>query len=174
MAAKTPTSQSAYQPLPREDPTAALLEPSERDGGEDGKSPVVKLSCSLVLLLRFLLAPIIITDIVFMFNPYYSPGSAYLFSIGGIFLAVWHGLRALRSCFPGGSRNNFNLKIGSLFCMCGTSSTSRTTTSRTRSFLVSAVDFSFGLFFIGPSVTSLAYDNFGRSNVVGGLSITVV
>ncbi|KAJ4131823.1 hypothetical protein NW768_006023 [Fusarium equiseti] len=174
MAAKTPSSQATYQPLPREDPSAALLEPSERANSDDGKSPVFKLNFSLILLLRLLVAPLIITDVVFICNPYYSPGSAAGFAIGGILMAIWHGSRVFKSCLPGGNGNNFNIKIGSLFCICGTTSTSRAVSSRTWSYLISLIDFSFGLYFIGPSVTSLAYDNFGRSAVVGGLSITVV
>ncbi|RGP75630.1 hypothetical protein FLONG3_5607 [Fusarium longipes] len=174
MAAKIPTSQATYQPLPREDPSAALLEPSERDDREDGKTPVLRLSFSFILLMRFLVATIVITDVVFICNPYYSPGSAAVFAIGGILLALWHASRALKGCFPGGNQNNFNLKIGSLFCMCGTSSKSRSSSSKVWHCFISLIDFSFGLFFIGPAVTAIDYNNFDNSAVVGGLSITVV
>lgn len=175
MAAKTPLSQAAYQPVPREDdPSADLLEPSERGDRDDGKPALLKVKFSFILLLRLLLAPIVIADIVFMCNPYYSPVSAGIFATGGILLALWHGFRVLKSCFPGGSRDNFNLKIGSLFCMCGTSSNSRTRPSKVWAYLVSLVDFSFGLFFIGPSVTAINYYNFKNNSAVGGLSITLV
>jgi hypothetical protein len=174
MAAKTPSSQATYQPLPREDPSAALLEPSERANSDDGKSPVFRLNFSFILLLRLLVAPLLITDIAFICDPYHSRASAGVFAAGGILMAIWHGSRVFKSCLSGGNGNNFNIKIGSLFCMCGTTSTSRAVSSRTWSYLVSLVDFSFGLYFIGPSVTSLAYGNFRRSAIVGGLSITVV
>ncbi|RGP71386.1 hypothetical protein FSPOR_3364 [Fusarium sporotrichioides] len=175
MAAKTPLSHAAYQPVPREeDPSADLLEPSERGDRDDGKSALLRVKFSFILLLRFLVAPIAIADIVFMCNPYYSPASAGIFATGGILLALWHGFRALRSCFPRGSHDNFNLKIGSLFCMCGTTSNSPTRSSKVWAYLVSLVDFSFGLFFIGPSVTACNYGNFNNSSAVAGLSITLV
>ncbi|KAG8667611.1 hypothetical protein FPOAC2_12785 [Fusarium poae] len=174
MAAKTPLSQASYQPVPRDDPTADLLEPSERDDREDGKPPLLRVKFSFILFLRLLVTPLVIADIVFMCNPYYSPASAGIFATGGILLAFWHGFRVLKSCFPSRSRDNFNLKIGSLFCMCGTTSNSHTRSSKVWAYLVSLVDFSFGLFLIGPSVTALRYDNFRDNAAVGGLSITLV
>ncbi|KAL6923166.1 hypothetical protein ACHAPO_001336 [Fusarium lateritium] len=174
MAAKTPLSQASYQPVPRDDPTADLLEPSERDDREDGKPALMKVKFSFILLLRLLIAPLVIADIVFICDPYYSPASAGIFATGGILLTFWHGFRVLKSCFPSGSRDNFNLKIGSLFCMCGTTSNSPVRSSKVWAYLVSLVDFAFALFLIGPSVTALEYNNFDDSAVVGGLSITLV
>ncbi|KAJ4266301.1 hypothetical protein NW762_004285 [Fusarium torreyae] len=181
MAAKNQSSQ-AYQPLPRDDASAALLAPSERSGGEDGKPPVFRLTFSPVSLLRLLVIPLAITDIVFICQPRESPGAAAVFAIGAIFMTLWHVYRIFKSILPGKKSDKFDLKIGSFFCTFGTTSTGSRPSGRALSYIISAVDFCFGLLLIGPSVLAFTmntwrdhwwgYDD--AAQIVGGMSITLV
>ncbi|KAG5743462.1 hypothetical protein H9Q70_013830 [Fusarium xylarioides] len=174
MAAKNQSGQPSYEPLPREDPAAALLSLSEREDRDHGKTPVFRLSFSPILLLRLMIVPIVITDVVFICMPYESPGSAAVFAMGGIFLAIWHASRVFKSLLPGRKSNKFDLKIGNFFCTIGTTSLASPSSRGAWTYLVSAIDFSFGLFFIGPSVLSfIAYNWYHEANV-SGLSLTVV
>ncbi|KAG5663204.1 hypothetical protein KAF25_001140 [Fusarium avenaceum] len=174
MAAKNQSSQ-AYEPLPREDPSAALLSPSERDNSEDGQTPMFRFTFSPTLIVRLLTVPLIITDIVFLCMPRYSPGAAAVFAIFAIFSLFWHAYRVFNCFLPGRKSNQFDFKIGSFFCMFGTTAPGSGVSKRTVSCLVSAVDFSIGLLFIGPSVlsvrTGIWYYN---SSILIGLSIAIV
>ncbi|KAM0341885.1 hypothetical protein ACHAPU_009821 [Fusarium lateritium] len=182
MAAKSHSSQ-AYQPLPREDPSAALLSPSERDDQEDGKTPVFKLSFSPTVVIRLLTIPLIITNIVFLCMPREQPGVAIVFAIASFFLLFWHAYRIFKCFLPGRKSHKFDLKMGSFFCTFGTTSLGSGASKRTLSCLVSIVDFSFGLLFIGPSFLAINTQIWRRnwsyyydSNParVAGLSITIV
>ncbi|KAM0201189.1 hypothetical protein ACHAPA_002360 [Fusarium lateritium] len=153
MAAKNQSTQ-AYEPLPREDPSAALLSPSERENPEDGETPILRFTFAPTLIVRLMTVPIIIADIVFLCMPVEAPGVAAIFAISAFFLLFWHAYRIFNCFLPGRNGNKFDFKIGSFFCMFGTTSPSSGTYKRTLSCLVSAVDFSFGLLFIGPSVLS--------------------
>ncbi|KAF9776925.1 hypothetical protein IL306_004829 [Fusarium sp. DS 682] len=175
MAAKNQSAQASYGPSPRDDPAAALLSPSERDSRDDGNSGVFRLTFSPILLLRLIIVPVIITDVVFICMPVYSPGSAAVFAMGGIFLAFWHASRVFRSILPGRKSNKFDLKIGNFFCTIGTTSLVASRASRgTWSYLVSAIDLSFGLLFIGPTFLSFRTYSWRHDGVVSGLSLTTV
>jgi hypothetical protein len=150
MAAKSQSSQ-AYEPLPREDPSAALLSPSERENPEDGQTPTFKFTFSPTLVVRLMIVPIIIADIVYLCMPEEEPGVAVVFAIFAFFLLFWHAYRVFNCFLPGRKSNKFDFKIGSFFCMFGTTSPGLGVNKRALSCLVSAVDFSFGLLFIGPS-----------------------
>ncbi|KAF4990148.1 hypothetical protein FGRMN_8676 [Fusarium graminum] len=182
MAAKSQSSPT-YQPLPREDPSVALLAPSERDDQEDGKTPVFKLSFSPTVVIRLLMIPLIITDIVFLCMPQRLPGVAAVFAIGAFFLLFWHAYRIFKCFLPGRKSHKFDLKIGSFFCTFGTSSLGSGASKRMLSCFVSLVDFSFGLLFIGPSFLAIRsgiwrdywsyhYDTTPTS--IAGLSITII
>ncbi|KAF4452686.1 hypothetical protein F53441_4493 [Fusarium austroafricanum] len=173
MAAKGQTSQ-AYQPLPREDPSAALLAPSDRDDRENGKTPVFRITFSPIMLFRLIIVPFIITDIVFLCMIVYDDAVGGVFASGGILMVLWHASRVFRGLLPGRKNNKFDLKIGNLFCTIGTTSLASRANHRTWSYLVSAVDFSFGLLFIGPSVLAAKTEIFIHDGPVEGLSITVV
>ncbi|KAF4336423.1 hypothetical protein FBEOM_9714 [Fusarium beomiforme] len=173
MAAKSQSAQASYGP--RDDPSAALLSPSERDNTRDENSGVFRLTFSPILLLRLMIVPVIITDVVFICMPVCSPGSAAAFAIGGILLVFWHASRVFRSILPGRRSNKFDLKIGNFFCTIGTTSLVASRASRgTWSYLVSAVDFSFGLVFIGPTFLSFRTYNWDHDAEVSGLSLTTV
>jgi hypothetical protein len=174
MAAKNQSGQPSYEPLPREDTAAALLSPSDREDRDNGKTPVFRLSFSPIMLLRLMIVPIVITDVVFICMPYDSPGSAAVFAIGGIFLAIWHASRVFKSLLPGRKSNKFDLKIGNFFCTIGTTSLASRSSRGAGTYLVSAIDFSFGLFFIGPSVLSFITYNWDHLANISGLSLTVV
>jgi hypothetical protein len=183
MAAKNQSSQ-AYEPLPREDPSAALLSPSERENPEDGQTPIFRFTFSPTLVVRLMTVPIIITDIVFLCMPRYSYAVAAVFTVFAFFLLFWHAYRIFNCFLPGRKDSKFDFKIGSFFCMFGTTSPGSGVNKRTVSCLVSAVDFSFGLLFIGPSYLA-ENTNIWRSDGgwyhydsnparVIGLSITIV
>lgn len=121
-----------------------------------------------------MIVPIVITDVVFICMPYDSPGSAAVFAIGGIFLVIWHASRVFKSLLPGRKSNKFDLKIGNFFCTIGTTSLASRASRGAGTYLVSAIDFSFGLFFIGPSVLSFITYNWDYLANISGLSLTVV
>ncbi|KAF4965922.1 hypothetical protein FSARC_6336 [Fusarium sarcochroum] len=182
MAAKNQSSQS-YQPLPRDDASAALLAPSERSGGEDGKPPVFRLTFSPLLLFRLVVIPLAITDVVFICQPRESPGAAAIFAIGAIFMTLWHGYRIFKSILPGKKSDKFDLKIGSFFCTFGTIATGSRPSGRALSYIISVVDFCFGLLLIGPSVLAFTMNTWRQNywwasdhtaRIVGALSITLV
>ncbi|KAF5024805.1 hypothetical protein F66182_3121 [Fusarium sp. NRRL 66182] len=177
MAAKDSSSATTYQPLPRDDPSAALLEPSEGGEGEDGQKAVVKLTFSPVVLVRTIVIPLAIADLVFICQANYNRGAVAVFAIGTILMFLWHGYRIFKSFLPGKKANKFELKIGSFFCTFGTTSQNSHATNGALSCLTSLVDFSFGLLLIGPSVLAFRTDMWRNNYVdeeVGGLSITLI
>ncbi|KAG7416142.1 hypothetical protein Forpe1208_v005830 [Fusarium oxysporum f. sp. rapae] len=158
MAAKNQSGQPSYEPLPREDPAAALLSPSEREDRDNGKTPVFRLAFSPIMLLRLMIVPIVITDVVFICMPQASPGSAAAFAMGGIFLVMWHASRVFKSLLPGRKSNKFDLKIGNFSAPL----------ARLRSPHAQAVE--PGLIFVLSFIT---YNWYHHANV-SGLSLTVV
>ncbi|KAM0426659.1 hypothetical protein ACHAPT_007975 [Fusarium lateritium] len=182
MAAKGQSTETAYQSLPRDDPSAALLEPTER---EDDPKPTVTMIFSPIQLLRFIVIALAITATVFICMPWRQPGLAAFFAIWSILLTLWNVYRFLSAvlycaCCGKGSDSAFDITLGSFFCSFGFISSVRLGSPETRSYLVKLrpyivnfVDFGFCGFFIIPGVLALEADIWDNGDAVGGLCITL-
>ncbi|KAL2692274.1 hypothetical protein Neosp_002680 [[Neocosmospora] mangrovei] len=184
MAAKGQATETAYQSLPRDDPSAALLHPEERE--EEERKPSVSITFSPILLLRFCVIALGITATVFICMPWYHDGLAAFFGIWSILLILWNsyhlisGLIYCACCGKKGGNNVVDITLGSFFCSFGFVSAIQLGSPQTRSilvklrpYLINLVDLGFGGFFIIPSVIALTSDVWYYDGNVGGLCITL-
>ncbi|KAF4466276.1 hypothetical protein FALBO_6872 [Fusarium albosuccineum] len=173
MAAKPQT----YQPLPREDATAALLSPSDREDREDERKPIVKATFPPVLLLRLLVIPFSITNTVLMSQTWDDRGVAIFFCVISSILSLWTTLQIINGIFnlTNSMGNTFEIKIKSFFCSCGIASTGYSVSKNRSWYLVNLVDFFFCIFFIIPGSLSLEGHiwRYSLHASVGGVCITV-
>ncbi|KAH7275927.1 hypothetical protein FSOLCH5_005348 [Fusarium solani] len=184
MAAKGQTTEAAYQSLPRDDPSAALLHPEERE--EEERKPSVTITFSPILLLRFVVIALGITATVFICMPWYHDGLAAFFGIWSIMLILWNsyhlisGLIYCACCGKKGGNNVVDITLGSFFCSFGFVSAIQLGSPQTRSilvklrpYLINLVDLGFGGFFIIPSVLAFTSGVWYYDDNVGGLCITL-
>ncbi|KAJ4160407.1 hypothetical protein NW754_003531 [Fusarium falciforme] len=184
MAAKGQTTEAAYQSLPRDDPSAALLHPEERE--EEERKPSVSITFSPILLLRFVVIALGITATVFICMPWYHDGLAAFFGIWSIMLILWNsyhlisGLIYCVCCGKKGGNNVVDITLGSFFCSFGFVSAIQLGSPQTKSilvklrpYLINLVDLGFGGFFIIPGVIALTSGVWYYDDNVGGLCITL-
>lgn len=183
MAAKGQSAEATCHSLPRDDPSAALLHPDER---EDESKPSVTITFSPILLLRFVVIALSITATVFICMPWYNPGPAAFFGIWSSMLNIWSiyhfisGLIYCTCCGKKGGSNAVDITLGSFFCSFGFVSAiqlgsphKKSILVKLRPYLVNLVDLGFGGFFIIPGVLALTSRVWYHEATVGGLCITV-
>ncbi|KAJ4315743.1 hypothetical protein N0V84_008216 [Fusarium piperis] len=182
MAAKGQSTETAYQSLPRDDPSAALLDPEER---EEETKPTVTVTFSPIQFLRFVNIALSITATVFICMPWYHDGLAAFFGIWSVLLIIWNvyhfisGLVYCVCCGKKGDNNVVDITFGSFFCSFGfvsaiqIGSQKKSILVKLRPYLINLVDLGFGGFFIIPGVLSLTTGIWTYEEATGALCITV-